>query len=168
MNWLWDTKITIEEARSILKDEHNPRFPTIAEKLISRVSPPREVFILLDKEAFCRHWMQIKKRMKKDAWLQDKVSFWQAVYEQVFAELKEQGITFRKHRAPSSGIKKEVARQIRTLRIKKGLTQKQVAQKLGVIQPYISRIENGYENMSLEILEKISRVLKAHVSVKLQ
>ena len=46
--------------------------------------------------------------------------------------------------------------------------QKQVAQKLGVIQPYISRIENGYENMSLEILEKISRVLKAHVSVKLQ
>ncbi len=59
-----------------------------------------------------------------------------------------------------------VISQVITARIKKGVTQKELAKKVGTKQSAISRLESGDTNPTLEFLEKISSVLgyKLHVS----
>lgn len=165
--WLWDSKLTERQAARILKDGRDPRFLMLAEKLIGRLSPPKKVFAFLDKGTFCQNWAKIKKRLRTDAWMQDKVVFWQVIYEATLEELKNQGFKLRKREEKSiSEVQRAVAAQIKEWRLGKGLTQKQFAAKLNVIQPYISRLEKGTENVSLETLEKISKVLGCQVKIK--
>ncbi len=165
--WLWDSKLTERQAAGILKDSRDPRFLMVAEKLIGRLSPPKKVFAFLDKETFCQNWAKIKKRLRTDAWMQDKVIFWQIIYEAILEELKKQGFQLRKKEEKSgSETQRVVADQIKEWRLSKGLTQKQFASKLNVIQPYISRLEKGTENVSLETLEKISKVFGCQVEIK--
>ena len=100
--------------------------------------------------------------------MQDKVIFWQIVYDATLEELRKQGFKLKKREAkPVSQTQRVVANQIKEWRLDKGFTQKQLAVKLNVIQPYISRLENGSENVSLETLEKISKVLGCKLEVKL-
>ena len=53
------------------------------------------------------------------------------------------------------------------VRIKKGITQKQLAQKIGTKQSAIARFEAGSVNPSLGFLEKIAEVMgyKLHISL---
>lgn len=44
-------------------------------------------------------------------------------------------------------------------RAKQGLTQAQLAQRLGVRQPHIARLELGEHTPSIEMLQRLSRVL---------
>lgn len=52
-------------------------------------------------------------------------------------------------------------------RLKQGLTQKELAKKLGTKQPVISRLERGTYNPSLKFLHRIADALNAelHVSI---
>jgi len=61
--------------------------------------------------------------------------------------------------------KTEIAKKIIGYRIKNGLTQSQLARRIGVTQQYISKIEEG-EFSSLETAEKILYLLG--YAVKLQ
>lgn len=54
----------------------------------------------------------------------------------------------------------EVGARIREVRMKKGLSQAQLAEMLGLTPPYISNIETGKQNMSITALAKISDVLE--------
>lgn len=45
-------------------------------------------------------------------------------------------------------------------RLKAKLTQKELAEKLGVHVNYYARIERGEENPSLETLKKLTKILK--------
>ncbi|MFH0873533.1 MAG: helix-turn-helix transcriptional regulator [Candidatus Komeilibacteria bacterium] len=51
------------------------------------------------------------------------------------------------------------------LRIAKGLTQKQLAKKLGTKQSAISRLENGNLNPTLKSFYKLARALDAKVKI---
>jgi len=157
INWLWDSRIEENEARKILKNAGHPKFDIYAEKLFSRINDPKMVFSIVDKVTFCKKWPAIKKRMRKDLWLKDRVVFWQTIYERVHERLKEQGIKIRQTqelKVPPERMK--LAQQIRKIRIKLGYTQKDIAKKLGVIQQYISKIENGRENVSVDTLTRIA------------
>jgi transcriptional regulator with XRE-family HTH domain len=56
----------------------------------------------------------------------------------------------------------EVARQIIGLRVKMGLTQQQLAEKVKTSQSCISRLESGsYRNVSMSFLERIGKALGA-------
>ena len=44
------------------------------------------------------------------------------------------------------------------LRLEKGWSQKQLAEKLNTKQPYIARIENGIEDMQLSTIKKLSKI----------
>lgn len=57
--------------------------------------------------------------------------------------------------------------QIARLRIKEGLTQKELAEKVGTRQPAIARIENGKSAPTLTSLKKISKALNARVCIQL-
>lgn len=156
-NWLWDSRIKEAAARRILRDEDNPKFEIYAEKLFSRVNDPKVAFSIVDKTAFCRKWAAIKKRMRKDRWLEDRVIFWQTIYERVLEGLKEQGVKIREPREVEISAERiKLAREIKDIRVELGYTQKDMAKKLGVIQQYVSKIENGYENFSVDTLKRIA------------
>lgn len=159
INWLWDSSTGEGEVRKILKDENHPKFDIYAGKLFSRVSDPKMAFGIVDKVTFCKKWPGIKKRMRKDRWLADRVGFWQTIYERVLEGLKEQGVKIRSPReAEISAERIKLAREIKDIRVELGYTQKDMAQKLGVIQQYISKIENGHENFSVDTLKRIAVV----------
>lgn len=165
--WLWDSRFTERQAARILKDPGNPHFPSVAEKLLGRISPSKKAFLFLDKEIFCRQWPRIKKRLRQDAWMQDKVTFWQMVYESIHKELKAQGIKLREPvPAKPNEVQQAIAEQIKKSRGQKNYTQSQLARKLGVIQPYVSRLEHGRENYSVQTLREIAKALNKKLIIK--
>jgi len=168
-NWLWDSRLEEGEAKKILKDMNHPKFDIYAEKLFSRVSDPKMVFSIVDKVTFCKKWPCIKKRMRKDRWLKDRVTFWQTMYEYIHEQLKDQGIKIREpQEVEISAERMELAQQIRGIRIKLGYTQEDIAKKIGVIQQYISKIETGHENFSVDTLTRIAGVLNKELVIKLE
>lgn len=52
-------------------------------------------------------------------------------------------------------------------RIEKGLTQKQIADRVGTRQSAISRLESGTYNPTLGFLEKVASALESELQVKL-
>lgn len=52
-------------------------------------------------------------------------------------------------------------------RIKKGMTQKDVAEKLGTKQSAIARLESGNINPSIEFLQKIAQVMGYKLDIHL-
>jgi predicted transcriptional regulator len=53
-------------------------------------------------------------------------------------------------------------------RLKKGLTQKELALKIGTKQSAISRLESGYQNPTLQLLQKVSKALDANLKISIQ
>lgn len=49
-----------------------------------------------------------------------------------------------------------------------GMSQSQLAKKLKTTQSVVSRIENGNQNLSVQMLSKIADVLKCELQVQLQ
>ncbi|MFH1877201.1 MAG: helix-turn-helix transcriptional regulator [Candidatus Omnitrophota bacterium] len=169
MYWLWDSSLSEKKVKAILKEEKNPRFEIYAAKMLSRVSDPKEVFDLIDRTIFCRKWPAIKKRMKRDSWTKDKVLFWQTIYARVYEKLKEEGEKIRKPREEEIPPERmRLAHQIRKIRKKSGLTQKDMADKLGVIQQYISAVETGHENFSIDTLKRIAEALGKDLIVEMR
>lgn len=149
VNWLWDTKIAESRAREILANEKDPRFLIYAAKLLARVRDAGEVLSWIDTDIFQRQWPLIRARMIMDAWSRGAVTRWDRFY---------------KH--PVSAQRLELARQIRQSRISGGLNQRQFAEKLGVIQQYVSSLETGCENLTIDTLHKIAGALQKKVVVR--
>lgn len=53
-------------------------------------------------------------------------------------------------------------------RMKKGLTQEQLAKKMGTKQSAIARVEGGDANPSIAFLEKLTRALGTKLIIQLQ
>lgn len=53
----------------------------------------------------------------------------------------------------------EIGQRIKTIRTKKGLTQEQVAEIVGISQKHLSRIEKGYHNPRFDMIIKIANAL---------
>lgn len=64
-------------------------------------------------------------------------------------------------------LKFSIIEQILKKRIAKGMSQKQLAEKVGTKQSAIARLENGKANPSLAFLEKISKALGGKLKVSL-
>jgi transcriptional regulator with XRE-family HTH domain len=64
--------------------------------------------------------------------------------------------------------KLELGRQILDLRLARGWTQKDLAQKAGTKQANISRLENGLLNPSVDMLQKIAEALDVELGVTLE
>ncbi|WP_322969487.1 helix-turn-helix transcriptional regulator [Faecalibacter sp. LW9] len=55
-------------------------------------------------------------------------------------------------------------KKISELRKEKGFSQEKLALEANIDRTYISDIEKGNRNISLEILDKLSKALKIHIS----
>lgn len=56
-----------------------------------------------------------------------------------------------------------IAWNIRLLRAARGLTQESLANEAGVAAPYVSSIERGIANPTVEVLERLAKVLECDV-----
>jgi len=155
-----------KEVRKILRDIGHPKFNIYAERLLSRVSDPKIVFNIINEADFCKKWQSIKKRIQKDQWLKNRVLFWQTIYERSCERLREKGVRIREPQDVEISLERmKVAHEIKAIRIKLGYTQKELAKKLKVIQQYISKIENGHENVSVGTLKRIADVFGKVVEI---
>ena len=62
----------------------------------------------------------------------------------------------------------DVANQVRALRTKLGISQGELARRMGTSQPVIARLEAGGGPPSLRTLERIADVLDADLTVRLR
>lgn len=166
-NWLWDRKIPDSKAKKALKEPDSKNFIALAALLLSRKNDPREVFKgYLDPLVFCKQWASIKRRMRQDKWNEPRIIFWQAIYEKLADKYRKKGIIFRKEilqvRDP---LCQETGMRMGAIRRHQGLSQKELAEKIGISQQLISRIEKGRENVSLITLTNIARALNMRVDV---
>jgi DNA-binding XRE family transcriptional regulator len=167
-NWLWDKKITDPEARRVLKDPGGGNFTDMAALLLARSNDPQTVFKgYIDPLVFCRHWSSIKRKMRRDKWAEPRIVFWQAIYEKLAEKYRKQGVVFRKETAAKQPLCVETGKKIAHARRKSGLSQKELAGKMGVSQQLVSRIESGRENISLGTLSNVSRALGKRVRIDL-
>ena len=162
--WQWDVGRSDEEIREILKNPEHPSFLHYASLLLARTNVPKEVFgEYLGKQDFCVQWPNLKRRMRKDKWDPGRIQFWQEIYRHLREDLKVKGIRLRR---PASGppaqnsLRAEVGKRIRKIRHSKKMTQTDLAQGAGLTQQFVSKIEQGTENVSLDTLERIQKYLK--------
>lgn len=165
-NWLWDRKITDTMAKKILKKPDAKKFFTMAALLLLRNNDPGEVFnSYLGPVIFCRHWPAIKRKMRQDKWGEQRIIFWQAIYERLIDKYRKKGMVFKRDKSAKEPFCETVGRNIADIRRGQGLSQKELAKKIGVSQQLISRIENGGENISLTTLTRIARMLNRKVEI---
>lgn len=62
-------------------------------------------------------------------------------------------------------LQRQLSVQLIELRLNLGLNQSQFAELIDVKQPYLSRLENGNENISIQTLQDIARKAGASVSI---
>ena len=151
MKEFWDRNITEEQLKEILNDETHPRFTEMGALLLLRNNEPKKVFKLyLNRILFAKNWSKIKKQMRKNQWGSQRIDFWQAIFEKLAEQLKDKGISLRSHdQEPRAKICFVVGKIIRDRRQQQNLTQKQLADKLGIKQQVVSQIEKGRGNPSL-------------------
>jgi UDP-N-acetylglucosamine 1-carboxyvinyltransferase len=58
----------------------------------------------------------------------------------------------------------QLGQQIKTARKAEGLTQSQLAEKIGNTKESVSRIETGRQNITYEMLEKIAQALNRTIA----
>ncbi len=64
-----------------------------------------------------------------------------------------------------SEITEQTGQLIREARKAKGLTQKEMGEKMGVSESAFNRYENGTANLSLKTVEKIAEVIGVKIKV---
>lgn len=62
----------------------------------------------------------------------------------------------------------QLARSLIKIRLKKRISQKELAEKIGTKQPVISRLENMTSKPTFSLLEKISTALGTHLIIKFE
>ncbi len=163
-SWLWNVKLTDAEAREVLRDPADPRFLMYAARRLATANLPREIFRnYLTREHFLLRWPAIKRQMRKDSRNRGRVIFWQGVYEYLIKELKEKGTPFvrPKKEARVDPEQKKDGDALRALRLSRKMTQAELAEKAGLTQQHIAKIEKGITQPRLGTLQKIQKALGA-------
>ncbi len=65
---------------------------------------------------------------------------------------------------PPLQVSREFGKAVRELRLKRGITQQQLADSCGLDISYIGQIERGQRNPTLGVMHGIARVLKTKIS----
>jgi DNA-binding XRE family transcriptional regulator len=165
-NWLWDRKISDAKAKKILKKSRTEDFFAMAALLLSRKNEPDEVFkSYLDPLVFCRYWSAIKRKMRQDKWGEGRIIFWDAIYEKLIDKYRKKGVVFRQKPPAREPFCEAIGRKIAAIRREQGLSQKDMAKKMGISQQLISRVEKGGGNISLLTLTNLAAALDKKVMI---
>jgi len=155
--YFWDLKEkALKETKVILKDPGHPRFNERAVTLLSRCDKPEELFSIIPRGKFVEVWPQIRTYWIKRIRRSDFRDWWETIYEQILEKHQQRP---GKAKGGTPAAFRTIGMEIRDARIQKGLSQKQLALRIGMKQPDISRIEEGKKNITLFTLTRLCKVL---------
>jgi transcriptional regulator with XRE-family HTH domain len=158
--WSYNDKAIIEVGR-ILKHPENPLFARRAFAILSRTNDIKEVFSIIDRDAFAEKWPEIRNYWIKTSEAPDFRAWWETVYE----KLVDKSVPIKKD--GNILIFRKIGATIRQARVEKGWTQSDLAHKTGIIQSDISSIELGKKNITLSTLARIAKVLNlTHIELR--
>jgi DNA-binding Xre family transcriptional regulator len=156
--YFWDlNEQALKETERILNNPAHPKFPGRLVTFLSRCQQPGELFSLISKKEFIEVWPQVKAYWMKIARESDFRDWWQTVYEQILEEYtsKQKNAAGRPSR-----LFLKVGKTIARARLDKKLSQRELAFRVGMKQPDISKIEEGKKNITLETLIRLCKVLE--------
>lgn len=61
---------------------------------------------------------------------------------------------------PAPLLRDHLARNVRAARVRAGMTQEQLAERSGLHQTYLSDIERGKRNVTLDVVERLAAALE--------
>jgi DNA-binding Xre family transcriptional regulator len=155
--YFWDLKEeALKETKRILKDPSNPRFTERAVTLLSRCDKPAKLFSVIPRKEFVEVWPKIRRYWLKHIRRSDFRDWWETIYEQLLETDQQRQ---KKATGGTSVAFRSIGTEIRSARIQKGLSQKQLALRTGMKQPDISKIEEGKKNITLYTLTRLCKVL---------
>ena len=64
-----------------------------------------------------------------------------------------------------SEITEQVGKLIKEARVKAGLTQKELGEKLGVGEPTVNKYEGGKQNLTAETMKKVATALGMQIKI---
>lgn len=64
----------------------------------------------------------------------------------------------------SDKVRKKLGYRIRLLRESKGLSQGDLAYRIGINRSYLSEVENGHRNLTVDILTRMSDIMSITLS----
>lgn len=155
--YFWDLKgESLKETERILKDPAHLKFPQRMTVLLTRCDKPKELFSMISKEEFVQVWPRIRgywiKRMRRS----DARDWWETIYEQL-AQADQPGSVRIEGSSPA--FLRRLGLLVKEARMESGLSQNQLALRVGMRQPDISRIEEGKKNITLFTLTRLCKVL---------
>ena len=155
--YFWDLKEkALKETKGILKDTDHPKFTERVVTLLSRCDKPEELFSIIPRKKFVEIWPKIRTYWIKRIRRSDFRDWWETIYEQI---LEKDQHRRRKAKGGTPVTFRTIGMEVRDARIQKGLSQKQLALRIGMKQPDISRIEEGKKNITLFTLTRLCKVL---------
>ena len=158
--------MTEKGAAKILASPGHERFFEIAALLLSRTNNLKLVFSgYFEKKIFCRYWRQIKARMRKNKWADERIDFWDQVHKTLYGQMGKQIAREKKREAFRPSYLKQFADVLHRERKKRRMTQKELARKAGLSRQTISYVESGRHDFSIMTLKKISGVLNLEVKI---
>lgn len=146
----------LKETGVILKTPAHPRFNERLITFLSRCDKPKELFSVIQEKNFVSIWPAVRAYWVKIDRESEFRDWWQTIYEQ----LLQKSISKQKRpQGDPSKVYSGIGRVIKEARIRKGLSQKELALMAAMSQPDISKIEEGKKNITLETLSSLCRVL---------
>ena len=155
--YFWDLKgASLKETLRILENPRHPQFLQRMTVLLTRCSKPKELFSLMPKKRFIQAWPRVRGYWIKRDRRSDSRDWWETIYER----LSEPGPSQPARTGEAAPVfLRRLGALIKETRIERGLSQRQLALRIGIKQPDISRVEEGKKNITLFTLVRLCKVL---------
>ena len=151
--YFWDlNERALKETERIIRNPQHPKFVVRLVTLLSRCDRPKELFSLISKQDFIELWPKARSYWSKIAQASDFRAWWETVYEQLLEKYRAKR---RQPKGRASALFLKIGRLIKEARVQKGLSQKELAFRIGMKQPDISTIEKGEKNITLRTLVRL-------------
>jgi DNA-binding XRE family transcriptional regulator len=155
--YFWDlNERTLKETERIIRNPQHPKFVVRLVTLLSRCDRPKELFSLISKQDFIELWPKARSYWLKIAQASDFRAWWETVYEQLLEKYRAKK---KQPKGRASALFLKIGRLIREARVQNGLSQKELAFRIGMRQPDISTIEKGGKNITLGTLIRLCNTL---------
>lgn len=155
--YFWDlNEAALKETARILRNPKHPLFPQRMTTLLSRCDQPKALFAILPRQLFVEAWPAIRAYWVRQARQSDARDWWETLYERLVERERPTAITVK---GGSPTAFRTVGRLIREARLAKGMSQQQLAFRVRMRQPDISRVEEGKQNITLLTLMRLCKVL---------